>query len=70
VQRKSPRWHNLHTIVPHRGALTEPAGYARPGRADRSAGLRAGQPTFEPVIRPLGTGWPFFIALNMRSALV
>src|SRR5450755_1645774 len=29
---------------------------------------RAGQPTFEPVIRLLGTGWPFFIALNIRCA--
>ena len=63
MQRKSPPWHNLHTIVPHRSALAEPAGKRRPA-------VRTGQPTFEPVIRLLGTGWPFFIALNMRSALV
>ena len=36
---------------------------ARPDRRPRAAG----QPTFEPVIRLLGTGWPFFIALNMRG---
>src|SRR6202042_1310463 len=27
-----------------------------------------GQPTFEPGIRLLGTGWPFFIASNIRWA--
>src|SRR5258705_9692394 len=35
----------------------------------RAGPRRAGQPTFEPVIRLLGTGWPFLIALNMRCTL-
>ena len=30
------------------------------GRGERRAGPAGGQPTFEPVISLLGTGWPFF----------
>ena len=39
-----------------------------PARSDGVRTAAAGQPTFEPVIRLLGTGWPFLIALNMRWA--
>jgi hypothetical protein len=42
----------------------------RTGRLAPVRAVRTGQPTFEPVISLLGTGWPFFIALNMRSAWV
>src|SRR3984957_4290058 len=56
-ERKGAIRHNLHTIAWLAGAAARPA-----------AARRAGQPTFEPVIRLLGTGWPFFIASNIRWA--